>query len=190
MKRSNTMKVFTVGLLSVSAFALTSCGEEKVESFTFQNVEACYTEADKSESDNLTRTGCNVSYAESKKQFEETAPRFAEKKLCEEEFGVGNCETKGSHASGGGFFMPFWVGYMIGNSMNNGVYRNYAAPVYSAPGGGYRTYGSSSTFKNFGKFSTGVSAYSSAPKASSTPITRSVAVARGGFGRSSVSVGG
>ncbi|MBY5920076.1 DUF1190 domain-containing protein [Ferrimonas balearica] len=63
-----------------------------------------------------------------------TAPRFLDQQQCEEEFGPGNCESapEGSqgNATGGSWFMPMMMGYMMGNLMGGRSVRQ--APVYSS----------------------------------------------------------
>ncbi len=76
-----------------------------------------------------------------------TAPRFDGQAQCEADFGVGNCEpapenpasqaptdpqTGGTAqaSSGGGWFMPMMMGYMMGNLMGGRAPRQ--APVYSS----------------------------------------------------------
>ncbi|MBY6185842.1 DUF1190 domain-containing protein [Marinobacter hydrocarbonoclasticus] len=63
-----------------------------------------------------------------------TAPRFQDQQQCEAEFGPGNCEsapegTQGN-ATGGSWFMPMMMGYMMGNLMSGRGVRQ--APVYSS----------------------------------------------------------
>lgn len=65
---------------------------------------------------------CEQAFAESKATFAAEAPQFARKEECEAEFGVGNCETRES-GSGGGFFMPMMMGYMLGSAFRQPVYR-------------------------------------------------------------------
>lgn len=65
---------------------------------------------------------CEQAFAESKADFAAEAPQFARKEECEAEFGAGNCETRAS-GSGGGFFMPMMMGYMLGSAFRQPVYR-------------------------------------------------------------------
>jgi uncharacterized protein YgiB involved in biofilm formation len=99
------------------------------------------------------------------------APRFAQKQQCEQEYGVGNCETR--QAASGSFFMPMMMGYMMGNMMGGS---RFSQPVYRGPndtavmpsGGGLLNVG---RFDNLG-----------AGRAAFRPAAQITPVSRGGFG--------
>lgn len=94
------------------------------------------------------------------------APKFARKEACEAEFGAGNCETRQS--SSGSVFLPLMMGYMLGKSFNQ--------PVYRGPDGG-AVAKSGGKFFNIGSFSGAGNAAAFKPAPAMTPIQR------GGFGK-------
>jgi uncharacterized protein YgiB involved in biofilm formation len=89
------------------------------------------------------------------------APKFARKEACEQEFGTGNCETRQS--SSGSMFLPLMMGYMLGKSFNQPVYRGRDGSAVTRSGGKYF---------NVGSFSGTGSARAFKPAASPMPIQR------------------
>ena len=78
------------------------------------------------------------------------APKFARKEACESEFGAGNCETRQS--SGGSMFLPLMMGYMLGKSFNQPVYRGRDNSAVTRSGGKYFNVGSFSGTGNVRAF--------------------------------------
>lgn len=136
---------------------------------------------------------CRMALADARAQHVQSAPRFASREACEDQFGIGNCgapqailagndtfaaaqpadqalpapgQTPGQQEAGqGSVFMPLLMGYMIGRSMGG-----MAQPLYRDPGNTAYSNG-----KPLGQLSP--NRFPDAPKA--TPAS----IARGGFGR-------
>jgi uncharacterized protein YgiB involved in biofilm formation len=111
MKRSKAIRLV---LLGSTGLTLAACTQKPPSDATFfSKVEDCIPVKGEA--------ACRESFAKSEASWAEEAPRFPEKEKCEAEFGAGNCETR--QRSGGGFFMPMMMGYMMGNRFNSPVYR-------------------------------------------------------------------
>lgn len=130
-------RVSTILLFGGAAVALSACGEaepeQKVNIFT--TLEQCMAQRSKSD--------CESAFATAQKEHLATAPRFTTKAECEAEFGVGACAAPEAVAQaagqpvaqatngGGNFFMPFMMGYMLGDMMDrNSGSRYYSRPIY------------------------------------------------------------
>ncbi|XKH58973.1 DUF1190 domain-containing protein [Halomonas sediminis] len=131
----------SLALMGVGAFGLTACSPEPEEQITdvrfdepkaFQSVEECVA------ANVYTRNACEAAYEASL----EAVPRFDSLEACEAQHGEGAC-TKPTEeqaqaatgSSGGGWFMPAMMGYMVGNMMSNtnrgrSIERVYQEPVY------------------------------------------------------------
>lgn len=129
-------KQITLLLMAGSAITLTACGEtadaEVVGDF-FTNKAECAAVYSQAECDKAEKDALN--------EHAKNAPKFATREQCEAEFGPEACQptptygqptptTQTAQAGGGSSFMPFMMGYMLGN-IGNGV---ASSPVYYAPG--------------------------------------------------------
>lgn len=146
MKRSRTVRLAFLG--SASALALAACDEAKdplAEASFFRDPVEC--------AQKLDRAACEASYAEARSEHLRSAPAFASREACEQAYGTANCswqETNvspdqvkepkqaASASSGGGWFMPLMMGYMLGNVLGNrGVLPGQAMlPGQAAPNPG------------------------------------------------------
>ena len=114
MKKSRILPII---LLGTSAFALAACNDP-VDVSVFEDKDACYSAAGLSS--DLTTAQCDTAFTAAQAEHEKSAPRYESLAICEEEHGVGNCGgDTASQAGGGSSFMPFFMGYMVGNMMNN-----------------------------------------------------------------------
>jgi Predicted integral membrane protein len=179
MKRSVAISLAILG----SGIALSSCAEQKsVEAAAYANPDQCIAAG------RFSREDCLSDYRTAVQDFEKTAPAFASKKDCEDEFGEEQCRQAAStHPAGGNSFVPFMMGYMMGN-------RSPSSPVAVAPQALYRQKnasgfvngGGTAVTKNLGSFT-----LKSRSSTFSAPTPTSKTIARGGFGgRSSFSAGG
>lgn len=138
-KRSGRL---TLAMMGASAFGLTACGqppqEEKITEIefdqprSFQSVEDCVAE------NVYTRSACEDAYEASL----ESVPRYNTLEECEAENGEGACSAPTEEQSqaatgstGGSWFMPAMMGYMVGSMMSNtnrgrSFERVYQEPVY------------------------------------------------------------
>ncbi|MCP1312829.1 MULTISPECIES: DUF1190 domain-containing protein [unclassified Halomonas] len=129
----------SLALMGAGAFTLTGCGQsEEVTDVSFdspksfQSVEECVA------ANVYTESACEEAYQASIKEV----PRFDSLEACEAEHGEGACvaptEEQAQAAtgtSGGSWFMPALMGYMVGNMMSRtsrGATRQglYQEPVY------------------------------------------------------------
>ncbi|MCB1885760.1 MAG: DUF1190 domain-containing protein [Geminicoccaceae bacterium] len=168
MKRSRAVRLALMGSASAAlALPLAACDEPKQEVGVYPSAEAC------------TRDGvysadeCRTAFDAAATANAEAAPRFASKELCEDEFGDGRCEADSYH--GGGYFMPFMLGYMMGGFGRSGV---APQPVYRSrsAGGAIVTSRGESVGTGFGR-QTVRAAATAAPQR-----TTSVVTSKGGFG--------
>lgn len=186
MKRSSNMKALTIGLLTVSAFALSACQEEN-EAFNFKNVEQCISASMQVDA-GFSEKDCREGFSAAQEQYKETAPKYADASVCEAEHGAGAC-TVAQGSGGSSFFIPLMAGYMMG-SLTSGSYdrdkkRSYTyVPMYSVKGGGYATstgfYASNLGTKSYASPSTIAAKPVSTVKAA--PMTRVSVASKGGFG--------
>ena len=119
------------------------------------------------------------------------APRFAEKQLCEDQFGAGSCQARSD--GGQSFFSPLLTGFLIGQMMNGGGYR-YGG-LYRDPRDNRYYTGSGAWLYNGGYGGRGYR-YQVGSRAVTQPVTtsriqtRSSVVSRGGFGGRASTRGG
>jgi uncharacterized protein YgiB involved in biofilm formation len=115
---------------SAGALALSACdGDPGPQTQVFQDEAQCAKSNDAND--------CRQALADAREAHRTTAPAFASRETCEAQFGVGNCgpaEAKptpeqvargegpqaaartATAGSGGSFFMPLLLGYMMGNT--------------------------------------------------------------------------
>ncbi|MDO5641370.1 MAG: DUF1190 domain-containing protein [Paracoccus sp. (in: a-proteobacteria)] len=189
-KRSRHVALFLAG---TAVLALAACEEEKTDAAAFPDVESCVAEAQRG-SLFFTEQDCHTQFAQAQQDYQETAPRYASRELCEQEHGAGNCGTDQSAQSGGGMgsvFMPLLMGYMIG-SMLGGARGVQSQPmVRNAQGGFSNPAGTQSFASNRGTGKVAGSAFTKGPvTAGRPPMTAAQVAQRGGFGASSTARGG
>lgn len=161
MKKSRTIRLV---LLGGAGLTLAACDEAPPpDARFFADVTACSAVYDEAT--------CRTAFAESQAEFAAEAPAFERKEACEAEFGAGNCETRES-ASGGSFFMPMMMGYMLGNAFSRPVFRGPDNSAMMRSGG--KTY-------DVGKFTGATGRAAAFQPAQITPVQR------GGFGTSASS---
>lgn len=130
----------SLAMMGASAFGLTACTQPAEDEHltdvrfdepqSFQSVEDCVA------ANVYTRSACEDAYNASL----ESVPRFDSLEACEAEHGEGACaaptdEQVQAAGSGGGWFMPAMMGYMVGNMLANtsrgrSFERVYQEPVY------------------------------------------------------------
>lgn len=162
MKRTKMLTLAIMGSL-----ALAGCAEAPQEQTTYKDVSECV-------KDGKEVAVCEKSFAEAKALTEQNAPKFGSLAECQAQFGPNGC-TGGSNTQGS-FFMPMFMGYMLGNMMsNNGrSYYEPSRPVYRTPSGGTQA----ASFAG-GRYTAAPAAPTYAARVSSRAATTS---SRGGFG--------
>lgn len=185
MKRSTNMKALTIGLLTVSAFALAACQQDEATAFSFTNVEQCIS-ASRSVDAGFTEKECRDGFMAAQQSYAQTAPKYADVSVCEAEHGEDACTTA-QGSDGGSVFVPLMMGYMMGSMMadNDSKRRSYTyVPMYAVKGGGYGTstgfYASSLGTKSYMSTSTFYAKPASTVK--SAPMTSVSVSSKGGFG--------
>lgn len=191
-KNTKRSRVAMAGLVGFAALTLSACNEEKTEASVFSSEAECRADAAKPDSW-WTESECAASFAQAQDRHLNNAPRYDAKEVCEEQHGVGMCESDVTQAGGGSsssIFMPLMAGYFLGNMMNNNS-NNYQSsrPVYPAATGGYRTAdGKTKVSSLSGKTSFAASSFKPAAKTINKPAMSKASVSsRGGFGASRTS---
>lgn len=114
-----------IALTLMAGSAVAACGEpdKPTEASLYKSVDDCLA-ADVYEDD-----VCRTQYADALTAHTESAPRYDARALCEEQYGVGQCEPRRSGSSS--FWSPFFAGYLVSNLLDNrGGYGYYSSPYY------------------------------------------------------------
>ena len=134
MRKSQVVTLALLGTAAVTAAVYNVSGSD--ESQLFRTPSECVAA--------FSKEACETNFAEAKKEHEQTAPQFARKELCEQEFGAGNCEQREAASGGGvgGMFLPLMMGYMMGRSGGMApVYRDRADNLTTGGRNGGQTVG-------------------------------------------------
>jgi uncharacterized protein YgiB involved in biofilm formation len=122
MKRSK--KAALVLMVPAAALLMSGCGEKREEAMVFEDPKQCAAAGVNSAEQ------CESDFVAAQAMHPQVAPKYANKEECEVDFGAGNCETAPQQSStGGSFFMPMMMGYLMGQMMNS---RNAAAAAPQA----------------------------------------------------------
>lgn len=146
MKKENIVKRrrmrsgrIALAAMGMSSIALTGCSKEKppeIQSISFSEGHA-YQSVEECVSANIfTQSACEQAYEGAL----QATPRFDTRSACEVEFGEGACqfvearETTGTTGgSGGGWYMPAMMGYLVGNAVSH-TNRGASIPyIYQEP---------------------------------------------------------
>ena len=171
MKRWNSISV--VGLMGVSAIALTACEEPKVDAAIFDNLQQCIDDR------GIPSDQCEQSYREARTQHAAVAPKYSSELDCQADFGVGKCEQAPYRtSSGGSVFMPLMMGYMMG-SFIGGRRTMMSQPLYRSADNpkSFRTADNRNVGSTTGRTRV-------AGSATRRPSFKSSTLSRGGFGAS------
>ncbi len=172
MKRSRQIRLVLLGGASLATLAACDQPDPLKEARFFRDATQCEAE--------FKADDCKKTFEASREQHVRTAPKFNTLEECQAQFGVDNCfqvaaregEPKPAAQSGGSWFLPLMMGYMMGKSMSGftgtPVYRDAQNTAYT----GNRSVGRLST--------TAFPPPKVAPGTLGVPDTQ---VARGGFGR-------
>lgn len=182
IKRSRHVALILAG---TATLALSACRDEQVDAQSFPDLESCIA-ASKDSSLWFTQDDCRRNFAQAQKEFEETAPRYESKELCEQEHGAGNCggDPAAQQQGGGGFsFMPLLVGYMMGSMLSRGG-GMFSQPMVRTADGRYATpKGDQSFASNRAAGKVSPQTFQRAPSTiGKPPMTATQVSQRGGFG--------
>ncbi|PYE84015.1 DUF1190 domain-containing protein [Pseudoroseicyclus aestuarii] len=179
-KRSTTV---ALGILGAASFALAGCRDEQVEAQAFPDLQSCQSAVG---DDTFSAADCEAAFAEAETLHVESAPRYENLALCEEEHGEGNCgdEQSVAQTGSGNIFMPLLAGYLIGNMMSGRGGMSAAQPLYRSGDGRFtNAAGTSSYSSNRGAATLNQSQFRTPPRtAGQPPMTRATLSSRGGFG--------
>lgn len=119
MRKAFAAKPLALGIASIF---LTACGGNRDQAAIYNNVDDCI-------QDNPEQSqACQAAYREALTEAERTGPKYANQRLCEDEFGRNQCYQ--AQTGSGSFFMPLMAGFMLGNMMSSGRY--YSQPMYTS----------------------------------------------------------
>lgn len=140
MKRSRAIRLVLIG--STGLVALTACeaGDPVIgQADFFRDSQEC--------SAKLDPDACRQGLADARAQHVATAPKFTTLPECEAKFGEENCQltevpagatpqAQGQASTGGSWFMPIMMGYMMGRTASGafaptGLYRDGANTAYA-----------------------------------------------------------
>jgi uncharacterized protein YgiB involved in biofilm formation len=209
MKRQLRSRSVQAALLGGAAFALAACEEPQDLSF-FENVEQCRSAAGWNATIDLS--DCDAAFTAASAEHAFAAPRYEDLALCEQEHGKGACGTPeqaggvadpkpqngvAQASTGGSSFMPFFMGYMMGNLTSGSgagaqsiaagrpVYRDRKGSWVGASGAKFGRLASGATVKGYAS-----SLRSPAAAKPAAPMSRATITRSGGFGAArSASVG-
>ncbi len=114
MKRSK--KAALILMVPAATLLFTSCAKQEEPALVFSDPDECKAASLSAAED------CDAEWAAANALHPEVAPKYANRAECEADFGSEKCEeAPREYASSGGFFMPFMMGYMMGNVLNRGA---------------------------------------------------------------------
>jgi uncharacterized protein YgiB involved in biofilm formation len=196
MKRSRSIRLVLLG--STGLLALVGCDQQDplARSDFFTNEQQCEQANDAS--------ACRQALMDAQQQHQKTAPAFASREACEAKFGADNCQETNqtpspeqvqtasgeqpqqTAQSGGSWFLPVMLGYMMGRTMGGPGFVPPQAGTQAPPAGagaatGKPVYRDVNNTVYSGRENLGQTRAFAPPRPAATSI------ARGGFGRSGTS---
>ncbi|MNK44976.1 hypothetical protein D3C87_637240 [compost metagenome] len=193
MKKSASVSLALIGVAGL----LAGCEREPdIQTSAYENVAQCVDAADDRGRRLNDPAACEKSFREAMLDHQKNAPAFKDQKDCEEET-QGKCEpTPSTHSAGGGAFMPFMYGYMMGRpSYALPENRGMSTPLSSQAL--YRSKSQSGLVNAGGDYvSNKTGAFKVSPRGSvathsfTKPAIRTTTIGRGGFGGRSGGFGG
>ncbi len=182
MKRSKTLKL---GLMVAAGSGLTACDDTQQDTGgqLYKNAAHCI------EANIFDDTDCSTAFSEAVELNSDAAPKFETQNLCEDQFGLGQCQA----IEGGGFWAPFLTGYFmsevideVGDAFESKrkrrKYGSHVRPVYRSNVNGnlYSPSGAQIYRDSNGTIRIPKSALQNKPKTSKV-VTRSAIASSGGF---------
>jgi uncharacterized protein YgiB involved in biofilm formation len=172
----------------MAALALSACEDDPtVQAQAFPDLASCLDEADEADAP-FSAQDCETAFAAAQDAHLESAPRYEDEALCEEQHG-GECVEE--VRPGGTVFMPILTGYLLGRALSGSGQPLLAQPLVSRPGGFATVGGDTQLAANRGAAELRASAFRPAPSARlAPPLTRAVVAQTGGFGQTRTAIGG
>ena len=176
MKRSRT--IVLTSLMAGGGIALTACDGDvdgkPVDAVSYTSVAECRAAGA------IPANQCETAYAQAQKANEANAPRYEDRRSCEEQYGVSQCVPRNN----GSFFTPLLTGFIVGQALNNfgGGYRG--APMYRDRFGDYYGGAGGRISRDYvsGRTRIGSNAFNPNVSAPTRVQSRSAVISRGGFG--------
>ncbi len=173
MKRSRTLVL--TSLMAGTGISLTACdgdGGKPVDALSYTSVAECRAAGKISPAD------CDKAYAQAEKGNGDAAPRYEDRRTCEEQYGVAQCVPRNN----GSFFTPLLTGFVVGQMLNGGGWRG--APMYRDRNGAYYGGAGGRISRDYltGRTRIGSDAFDPSVRAPSRIQSRSAVISRGGFG--------
>lgn len=191
-QRRMRSRVVALSILGAAAFAISGCRDESVEAEAFPDLAACKSAA--AQGGLISSAECDTAFAEAQTLHSESAPRYEDKALCEQEHGAGNCgsEQQATGSGGGSIFMPLIAGYLIGSMLGGNRGMAASQPMYKTADGRFtNAAGTTSYNANSGRGQMASSQFARpATTAGQPPMTKASVASRGGFGSSASRAGG
>ena len=183
--RSRAVPTMLIGL---TALALAACEEDPtVKAQAFPDLASCLDEADEAGA-LFTAQDCETALAAAQATHVESAPRYEDEALCEEQHG-GECVAE--MRPGGPVFMPILTGYLLGRALSGNSRPILSQPLVSRPGGFATTTGDTRLTSNTGAAEMRASAFRPAPSTRlAPPLSRAAVAQTGGFGQTRTAIGG
>ena len=175
-------------LMGLAALALAACEDDPaIQAQAFPDLASCLDQADEVDAP-FTAEDCETAFAAAQSAHLESAPRYEDEALCEEQH-EGECVAE--MRPGGSVFMPILTGYLLGRALSGSSRPLLAQPLVSRPGGFATVAGDTRLSSNTGATEVRSSAFRAAPSARLAPALSRAAVAqRGGFGGTRTAIGG
>ena len=175
-------------LTGMAALALSACEEDStVQAQAFPDVASCLDEADEADAP-FTAQVCETVFAAAEAAHLESAPRYEDEALCEEQHG-GECMAEVGPS--GPVFMPVLTGYLLARAVSGNSRPLLSQPLVSRPGGFATVSGDTRLASNTGAAEMRASSFRPASSTRLAPPLSRAAVSRtGGFGQTRTAIGG
>jgi uncharacterized protein YgiB involved in biofilm formation len=172
----------------MAALALSACEEDPaVQAQAFPDLASCLDQTDEIDAP-FTAEDCEAAFAAAQAAHEESAPRYEDEALCEEQHG-GECVAE--QRPGGPVFMPVLTGYLLARALSGGTRPLLSQPLVGVPGGHATVGGDTRLASNSGSADLRASAFRpAAPTRLAPPLSRAAVAQTGGFGSTRTAIGG
>jgi uncharacterized protein YgiB involved in biofilm formation len=174
--------------MGMAALALAACEEDPtVQAQAYPDLASCLDQADEADAA-FTAEDCETAFVEAQAAHLESAPRYDEEALCEEQHG-GECIAE--IRPGGTVFMPILTGYLLGRALSGSSRPLLSQPLVRQPGGFATVSGDTRLTSNAGGTQMRASSFRPAPPTRlAPPLSRATVAQTGGFGQTRTATGG
>ena len=107
--------------VAVAAASLVGCGPSAREAQVYRTVEECVADHPSYSSQ------CRNAYNKALQASREQGKKYASEEICEEDFGLDQCESRG------GWFSPLMAAFLFSPRYHRGYYPLYSSTSYSSP---------------------------------------------------------